>query len=203
MTTRTATSNSPARNALLEAACTLFYQQGIRGTSIDAILEKAGVARQSLYLHFGSKDGLVTEFLILRDQRWRARMHQHIDQASPAPRAKLLALFDFLDVWFADPDFHGCAFINTAAEYADPQHPFRALSTRHKELVLQGIRTLCQQMNIAETETLAAQLALLMEGAIVTAQVTPGSNAAQQAKHIADILLTHHTQKEPTHAQLH
>lgn len=203
MPTRAAANQSLTRDALIEAACTLFYQQGIRGTSIDAILEKAGVARQSLYLHFGSKDGLVTEFLILRDQRWRQRMQGHINQAAPEPRAKMLALFDFLDAWFADPDFHGCAFINTAAEYSDPQHPFRSLATRHKELVLEDILTLCKQMEIATAETLAPQLALLMEGAIVTAQVTPGSDAAQQAKQIADILLNHHTNKEATHGQLH
>lgn len=194
---------SPTRNALLEAACTLFYQQGIRTTSIDAILEKAGVARQSLYLHFRSKDGLIAEFLNLRDQRWRNWMQQHLDQAPPKPEAKLLALFDFLAAWFTEADFHGCAFINVAAEYADPQHPFRTLAARHKELVLDDIRALCAQLPIATADPLAAQLALLMEGAIVTEQVTPGNHAAQTARHIAAILLTHHTKEETRHAPLH
>lgn len=180
---------SPTREALLEAACTLFYRQGIHATSVDAILEKAGVARQSLYLHFTSKDGLIAEFLKLRDERWRGAMQRHIAAAFGDPREKLLAVYDFLAAWFAEPDFHGCAFINTAVEYADPQHPFHQIAVRHKELVRGDIRTLCHEAGIKEAETVAGYLALLMEGAIVTEQVSPGSQVARQARKIAEMLL--------------
>jgi AcrR family transcriptional regulator len=183
---------SPTREALLEAAIALFYQQGIHATSIDAILEKAGVARQSLYLHFASKDGLIAEFLRVRDERWRCGMNSYIEQASNAPDDRLLAIFDFLAAWFAEPGFNGCAFINTAVEYTDPQHPFRALVSHHKQLVQAEIQTLCETAGLVHPETLACQLALLMEGAIVTAQVTPGSQAAQQAKQIATLLIAQH-----------
>lgn len=179
---------SPTREALLEAACTLFYRQGIHATSVDAILEKAGVARQSLYLHFASKDGLIAEFLKLRDERWRGAMQRHITTAGKSCD-KLLAIFDFLAAWFAEPDFHGCAFINTAVEYADPQHPFHQLAAHHKALVREDIRTLCIEAELNEAETMANHLALLMEGAIVTEQVTPGSQAARQARRIAEMLL--------------
>jgi len=179
---------SSTREALLEAACTLFYQRGIHATSVDAILEKAGVARQSLYLHFASKDGLIAEFLKVRDARWRGAMQRHI-ASSENPRDKLLAIFDFLAAWFAEPDFHGCAFINTAVEYADPQHPFHQLSAHHKTLVRDDIRALCIEAGLPEADALTGHLALLMEGAIVTEQVTPGSQAARQARQIADILI--------------
>lgn len=179
---------SPTREALLEAACTLFYQRGIHATSVDAILEKAGVARQSLYLHFASKDGLIAEFLKVRDERWRGAMQRHI-AAADEPCAKLLAIFDFLAAWFAEPDFHGCAFINTAVEYADSQHPFHQLSAHHKALVREEIHALCHAAGLREAEAVAGHLALLMEGAIVTEQVTPGSHAARQARQIAEILI--------------
>lgn len=192
--------SSPTRDALLEAACALFYERGIRATSVDAILEKAGVARQSLYLHFASKDGLVAAFLSARDERWRAALRRHI---SPIPDAceKLLAVFDFLEAWFAEPGFHGCAFINTAVEYGDPQHPFHGLAARHKALVRHDILALCVEAGLAEAESLAGHLALLVEGAIVTAQVTPGSPAALQARRIAQILI-HHAKGE-SHAPVH
>lgn len=179
---------SPTRDALLEAACALFYRHGIRATSVDAILEKAGVARQSLYLHFASKDGLVAAFLTARDERWCAAMRCHIATA-PDGREKLLAVFDFLAAWFAEPDFHGCAFINTAVEYGDPQHPFHGLAARHKARVRDDLRALCIDAGLADADALAGQLALLIEGAIVTAQVTPGSPAALQAREIARILI--------------
>jgi len=192
--------NSPARQALLEAACILFYERGIHATSIDLILEKAGVARQSLYLHFQSKDGLVAEFLKLRDERWRGWMQRHIAPAE-TPQDKLLAIFDFLESWFGQPDFHGCAFINTAVEYGDPQHPFHQLATHHKHLVQQDILDLCRQSGLQEADIVAGHLALLMEGAIVTAQVSPQIPAARQARQIAEILINR--SKEETHALVH
>ena len=191
---------SPTREALLEAACVLFYQRGIHATSVDAILEKAGVARQSLYLHFTSKDGLIAEFLKVRDERWRGAMQRHI-AAAGGPGEKLIAIFDFLAAWFAEPDFHGCAFINTAVEYADPQHPFHQLSAHHKALVREEIHVLCREANLNDAEAAANHLALLMEGAIVTEQVSPGSHAALQARQIAEILI--HRSKGETHAHVH
>ena len=179
---------SPTREALLEAACVLFYQRGIHATSVDAILEKAGVARQSLYLHFSSKDGLIAEFLKLRDERWRGAMQRHIAPANE-PDEKLLAVFDFLEAWFAEPGFHGCAFINTAVEYADPHHPFHQFAAHHKKLVREEIHALCHAAGLSEAEAVAGHLALLMEGAIVTEQVMPGGNAARQARQIAEILI--------------
>lgn len=179
---------SPTRDALLEAACTLFYQHGIHVTSVDAILEKAGVARQSLYLHFHSKDGLIAEFLKVRDERWRGAMQQHIAVAG-GPCERLLAIFDFLAAWFAEADFQGCAFINTAMEYADPQHPFHQISAQHKALVQKEILALCREGDLHEAGALAGYIALLIEGAIVTEHITPGSQAAHQAQQIAKILI--------------
>lgn len=180
---------TPAKDALLEAACQLFYTQGIRGTSVEAILDRAGVARQSLYQHFDSKDALVAAFLRLRDERWCGWMNDFVVAASDDPLERVYALFDFLEDWFAQSDFSGCAFINTAAEYSNPEHPFHVLSSRHKARVLSDIERLCQAAALPNYKALARQLALLMEGAIVTEQVTPGSNAAAEAKGIARVLI--------------
>lgn len=180
---------SLAREALLEAACTLFYQRGIKATSIDAILEKAGVARQSLYFHFVSKDGLAAEFLRLRDQRWRVSMLRFIAQDDKKPAQKLLAIFDFLQSWFSSDNFNGCAFINTVVEFSDASHPFHILAVTHKALVLDEIIALCKSAALDSPQNVAQQLALLMEGAIVTEQITAGSLAAQQAKVIAEIII--------------
>ena len=186
---RVSTRPTPARDALLEAACQLFYTQGIRGTSIEAILERAGVARQSLYQHFESKDGLVAAFLDVRDERWCCWMNDFVEAASDDPVERVYAIYDFLDDWFSQSDFSGCAFINTAAEYSNPAHPFHVLASRHKARVLADIERLCRNAELPDHKALARQLALLMEGAIVTEQVTPGSKAAVNAKGIARILI--------------
>ena len=180
---------TPAKDALLEAACQLFYTQGIRGTSVESILDRAGVARQSLYQHFDSKDGLVAAFLNLRDERWCGLMNDFVVRTSDDPLARVYAIYDFLEDWFAQSDFSGCAFINTAAEYSNPEHPFHVLSARHKARVLGDIERLCSEAKLPDHKALARQLALLMEGAIVTEQVTPASNAAAEAKGIAQVLI--------------
>ena len=43
---------------ILEAASTLFLSQGINATSMEQLAEGAGVSKQTLYSHFGSKEEL-------------------------------------------------------------------------------------------------------------------------------------------------
>lgn len=184
---------SNTRERLLDAACRLFYKNGVHATAVDAILDEAGVARQSLYLHFQSKDGLVGAFLQKRDERWRTWMNDYVESHASDPRERLLALFDFLRHWFAQPDFHGCAFINIAAEFSDVRHPFRLIAAEHKRLVLASILDLCHHAGLSDAESAARQLALLMEGAIATELVTPGSTAADEARQLAVAVLNVHS----------
>lgn len=48
------------RAAILEAAAELFFEQGYAATSIDAIIERLGGSKRSIYQEFGSKEGLFT-----------------------------------------------------------------------------------------------------------------------------------------------
>ncbi|MPS49282.1 TetR/AcrR family transcriptional regulator [Methylobacillus sp.] len=179
----------PARERLLEAACKLFYRNGVHATSVEDILDEAMVARQSLYLHFQSKDGLVAEFLKLRDQRWLRSLQAFVDAQAQSPRQSLLALFDFLQSWFEEPGFHGCAFINISAEFSDPGHNFRLIAAQHKQRLADYILTLCIAARLPQPSTQTRYFALLMEGAIATELVTPGSQAAIQARQLAIMLL--------------
>ena len=54
----------------MEAAYELFSRQGIQAVGIDAIIERSGVARQTMYRHFASKQDLVVAFLERRDELW-------------------------------------------------------------------------------------------------------------------------------------
>jgi hypothetical protein len=53
-------ANLPSPRERLLAACDeLFYRDGVHSTGIDAVIEKADVAKGSLYYIFGRKDALV------------------------------------------------------------------------------------------------------------------------------------------------
>jgi AcrR family transcriptional regulator len=46
------------REALLEAAAEVFFEQGYAAASIDAIIERAGGSKRNIYNEFGNKEGL-------------------------------------------------------------------------------------------------------------------------------------------------
>ena len=63
------------RAALLDAAVRLFFERGWEATSLEAVAGDAGVTKQTLLRHFGSKTGLLEQafaraFENVRDQRW-------------------------------------------------------------------------------------------------------------------------------------
>ena len=53
-------SRPDTRRAILEAAREMFGAQGYHGAGLEAVAKKAGVSRQAIYLHFGSKADLLT-----------------------------------------------------------------------------------------------------------------------------------------------
>ena len=182
----------PPRERILQAAARLFYAQGFHSTGIDRIIAEAGVAKMSLYQHFRSKEELIGAFLARRDDFWCDWLQGRVEALASTPRARLLAVFDALGEWFASDGFRGCAFINAAAEFTDARHSARVLSRQHKERVLAYLQGLVEAAGLARPAELAAQLALLVEGAIVTAQVgTPAEalNTAARAKTMARRLL--------------
>jgi len=65
------------RDALLDAATEEFYSDRWQKTSLEALSRKAGVTKQTLLRHFGSKDGLLLQALMrgaaqVLEQRWSA-----------------------------------------------------------------------------------------------------------------------------------
>ena len=84
----TSKPESPVRERLLEAANELFYQEGVHTVGIDRVLERAGVAKASLYGTFGSKDELVRAYLERRSMMRRERISQRIAQHD-VPRAQI------------------------------------------------------------------------------------------------------------------
>ncbi|MCV4655865.1 TetR/AcrR family transcriptional regulator, partial [Escherichia coli] len=61
-------SSDATRHRIVAASAKLFYDDGIRGVSVDAVADKAGVTKRTLYYHFQSKDDLVAAYLAARDQ---------------------------------------------------------------------------------------------------------------------------------------
>jgi len=181
--------SSTLHEHILDVASDLFYRQGIRAVGVDAIVARAGIAKMTLYQHFRSKEELILAFLRRRDERWRSWLRSAVGRRAGAPKERLLAIFDALEEWFTSPEFRGCAFINTAIEIADPGHPAHRVALEHKQLLQAYIAALAREAGVNDAETLSRRLLLLVEGAIVTAQVGTDPAPAQQAHQAAEVLI--------------
>ena len=184
------TTASSARERILDAASVSFYREGIRAVGVDSVIADAGVAKATLYRHFPSKDALVLAFLERRDARWRAWFAGAVERLSPRPAGRPLAVFDALGEWFASDDFRGCAFLNAAAEIADPAHPARGAVRLHEERLAEHLGTICAEAGLADPAAAAADLFLLVEGAIVCALVEGSAEPAARARATAVRLLS-------------
>lgn len=105
-----------ARARILDAAEKLFYDRGIQSVGMDELRTAAGVSLKRLYQCFPAKHDLVEAYLRRRDARWCASLGEYVAAHADAPEARPLVVFDWLYTWFSDPDFRGCAFINSFGE---------------------------------------------------------------------------------------
>ena len=180
---------SPRREQLVDTAMRLFYKHGFHATGIDRVLAEAGVAKMTLYNHFRSKDELILAVLRRRDELFRNWTMREVARRADTPRERLLVLFDILEEWFRSKDFHGCMFINAGAEFGAQESAIRAASCEHKRLMAAYIEELARDAGASAPAALAGQLALLIDGATVAAQIHCDYAPAAEAKRAAATLI--------------
>ena len=129
---------SPARSRLLDTAARLFYAEGIQAVGVDRLVSEAKITRATFYRQFPAKDELVRAYLEQANRAARAKVEKLAEQAK-SPRELISALFSWLAELACAPGTRGCAFINAAAEYPDPDHPVRMLIAEHRRWMLQGM----------------------------------------------------------------
>jgi AcrR family transcriptional regulator len=182
-----------ARERILESAYDLFARRGIRSVGVDEVIERAGVAKATLYRHFPSKDDLVLAFLERREQRWtREWVETEAKRRGSNPEEQLLAIFDAFDEWFRRDDFEACSFINVMLEMG-PQHPAGSASVHHLENIRSIVRRLAEEAGLRDPGPFAHSWHILMKGSIVAA-AEGDLEAAQRAKAMARLVLEHHRQ---------
>ncbi|MFC6296697.1 TetR family transcriptional regulator [Pseudomonas sp. CCM 7893] len=181
------TSNE-TRDIILDVTEKLIYKSGIAATGMDLLVKTAGVSRKSIYRYFANKDELVIAALQRRDERWMQWLRDEVER-SETTGGRLLALFSALKAWFGSADFRGCAFINTSGETGNPQDPVRLLAKAHKQKLLEYALELCRAHGTPDPEQQAAQLLILVDGAITVALVMGDSTAADNAQYMAKTLL--------------
>ncbi len=177
------------RQELVDTAIKLFAQHGYHGTGIDRIAEEAGVSKKTMYNHFRSKEELILAALKHHDGLFRNDFMRGVEQVSDDPYERLLGIFDVANVWFSDHEFYGCMFINAVGEYSNRDSAIRDACQQFKRQFTAYIEALAVAAGASDPVGLAHTLALLLEGAIVTAQVAGRPDSAATAKGAAKVLI--------------
>ncbi|MGZ5848451.1 MAG: TetR/AcrR family transcriptional regulator [Ramlibacter sp.] len=178
----------PARERILDTAFRLFYARGPRGAGVDTIIAESGVAKATLYKHFPRKDDLVLAYLDRVDQIWFTQLRSAARGAGSQPSDQLVGMFDALSSACRREGYHGCAFINTAAE-AEPGSDVHARTIEHKNVVRAWVTDLARQAGAADPGQLARQLTLLVDGGLTAGVLDADPAAAQAAKAAARTLV--------------
>lgn len=183
---KTRTKKSDARQRLIETAERLFYAEGIHTVGIDRIITEAGVAKMTLYNHFPSKDDLILAVLEFREAKFDTMYEKWMAQHIKTGKSGLEAFFAALKDWFKSPDFQGCMFINSNVEIADVDHAASKFSAEHKERFHDMLKQIiADQAGTSTADKVAAAIALMVEGAIVTAVMEQSVEPADVAKDAA------------------
>lgn len=175
-----------ARAHIVQTADALYYQQGIQTVGMDDLRQATGVSLKRLYNLFPSKEAIVMEVLAFRHELWTERVQGAVAAAN-TPTDRLLAIYDYLHDWFDTDSFRGCGFINAFGELGAVSPRIALVAREHKQSFQNYVALLVSDAGGALE--LAAQLAILAEGAQTTAAISGTSDAAIHARHAAEILI--------------
>jgi AcrR family transcriptional regulator len=182
------------RERLLAAAIELFYRHGFGAVGVDRVVAKAGVTKTTFYKHFEGKEDLMVAAVRQRDE-WESqawdRAVRKLAGDPPSPARQFLAMLDVMDVWFNDPDFHGCMFLNTAMEFPNPHDPVHQAAAAYKQRARDHRRDLAKAAGADATaaETFADCFTALIEGAVTLRQTHGRTDAARAVRPAVEQLI--------------
>ena len=156
--------SSAARERLLETARRIFYAEGVNTVGVQRIIEEAGVTLATFYRHFPSKQDLILAYLqsVHDDFEHRATV---AEQAAETPGDVLTSIGNNITAQLTDPGFRGCAFINAATEFENPDGPIMRAVLAHRAWFYGLVRDAFATAGHPRPELAASRYVMLRDGA--------------------------------------
>ncbi len=161
------TRSQRVRSKALRVASDLFYANGVRAVGMDQIVDTSGIAKTTIYRHFPTKDMLIEAFLQAEDAEFWHQWDQTVSGAD-AGIGELEALCRWIGDRVRRDGYRGCPQINVAAEFADYDHPARAVARAHKAEMLRRLTSICARTGVSNPSVPALQISLLLDGAFMS-----------------------------------
>lgn len=184
------------RERVLQCASDLFYREGVRAVGVDLIVERAGVAKTSLYRYFPTKDDLVAAFLKREDLDFWSHWDAAVARGAGDPRRELGEELAWIAERLRRENYRGCPQLNVAAEFPDADHPARKVATAHKNELCRRFTQMARRLRAREPERLGLQLAMLINGAFVSSAIVPPDEALPVLQSATAALLAAHGVRE-------
>jgi len=179
------------REQIIAAADELFYGEGIRAASMDAIAARACVTKRTLYYHFRSKDDLIAAYLAARDEPTLDRFKRWLGPAEEALPERIAAMFARFAKAAASERWKGCGFIRAAAELADkPGHPALKIASAHKKRFEAWLADEIAAAGLADAPRRARHVMILLDGAVAEMLMHRDPSYADAAGRLAASVLT-------------
>ena len=174
------------RDRILTTATELFHSEGIGAVGVNRVIGQADVAPMTLYRPFGGKDALVAATLEQWSIAWLHRLADAMDRRGDDPSARFDGLWNELEAWFDEPGVRGSFVANAATELrSEPDHPAHSRIVQHRQALRQLLEDLAKVAGAYDPAVLAAQLQVLIDGAISSAAVDRDPPAAHGARGLA------------------
>lgn len=181
------------REKLIQAGHEVFYREGFLAVGLDRLLGEVGCSKQTFYNHFESKDDLIVAVIDEHHRWWYNELRDRIQRAAgPDARGQILAIFDVMDEIMRAPEYHGCIFINAAVEFPQSHHPAHRSARKAKADGLALLEELAEQAGSSDPRALAQEIDMIIEGALVTRQVSPDCDVCAIARRAAETLMQRH-----------
>lgn len=175
-----------SRERILDTASRLFYERGVHAVGVQEVIDACGCGKNLLYREFPSKDELHLAYLNRQRQEWEEKFAASIEPHTGDPARQLLAVVQCAVDKANDPDFHGCPFAKSNAEYLDEWHPVHQAATEQRSALLARIGAIATETGAENPDALAARIVLILDGINANGAIPGGAGASHIALDFAE-----------------
>ncbi|WP_179353065.1 TetR/AcrR family transcriptional regulator [Winogradskyella vidalii] len=184
--------HAEVKNRITETASFLFYKNGYNSTGINQIIAEAGIAKATLYNHFKSKEEICLAYLQHKNINFLGDF-ETFTMSKPKGKEQILAIFDFLQLFYQDKDFNGCWCIKTVSEIPKDNEMIRNEIQSQKNDFIAIIENLItnnlEQVKSEQVNSLARQIYLLYESAVGESHLHQEDWPIVESKNLCEIII--------------
>lgn len=159
------------------AASQLFYAEGINSVGIDRLIKEGEVTLATFYRHFPTKIDLVVAYLRRTHDQIAARAAEQAGRLEG--RDLVRAIGDDVTSQMRQATFRGCAFLNAASEFEDPEHPVRQVVAEHRRWYYRLLRRAFEDAGHELPTNAARHFVMLRDGAMSAAYLDTPTTAVK------------------------